>query len=48
MVFNATDDALNIHVEHDTYRAQGIGIWSNLTTLLQSNFGIPWPQLPIV
>ena len=44
MVFSATDNALNIHVEYDTYRAQGIGIWNNWTTLLESNFGVSCPQ----
>ena len=40
MVFNATDKALNIHIEQDTYRARGIGIWNNWTTLLQSSYGV--------
>ena len=44
IVFNATDHALNIHIESDTYRKQGIDIWNNLTTILEADYAEKQPH----
>lgn len=32
IVFNATDAALNIHIEPDTWRKEGMAIWADRAT----------------
>ena len=35
LVLNATDDALNVHVEPDTWRQEGMALWDTYGIELQ-------------